>query len=201
MVALAAMLSVAGTGCVDLDDARALRDRAAAVERDLRADADQLQTLLDSLPEQDPLRPEAEARLRETVAVLATVSASVERASALIAEAEDPTGPDAGPISEAVGWIAPWLPEPARAPVLLGAALAGALLRARQLREASASIVRGIDRAMKDDAAFAESFRKHAPTFRSTQTPLAQRIVDRTAGRPGAAIAPAALPQTARSVG
>ncbi|TVS08847.1 MAG: hypothetical protein EA423_00745 [Phycisphaerales bacterium] len=124
-------------------------------------------------------RAELEARLAEARALHGAADAAVRRADQLIAETKDPQGP----ISQAVELVAPWVPEPARAPLVLGAAAAGVALRSLQWRRGLVSVIEGLDRAMKEDGAFAEQFRSHAALFRSSQTALARRVVDDTVRR------------------
>jgi len=176
LAALGVVLAAAATGCVGLDELRQARDRASALRDGLAARATELDELLERVGPDDPRRPEIKAQLEEARAAHAVVSAALRRADQVLAEAERPSGP----ISRAVGLIAPWVPEPARTPMVLGAALLGTALRARQLREASASIARGLDRAMEDDPDLAQQLQRHAATLRSSQTPTAARIVERT---------------------
>jgi hypothetical protein len=98
----------------------------------------------------------------------------------VIEEASRPTDP----LTSAVGAVAPFLPEPARLPVLLGAALLVTLARAAQLKRGTASIVRGIQKAIDEDQQFRDTFKRHANTFRTIQTAAARRIVDETTRPP-----------------
>lgn len=124
-------------------------------------------------------RAELEATLAEGRALHGAADAAVRRADQVIAETKDPQGP----ISQTVELVAPWIPEPARAPLVLGAAVAGVALRSLQWRRGLVSVIEGLERAMKDDGAFAQQFKSHADLFRSSQTALARRVVDDTVRR------------------
>jgi hypothetical protein len=77
--------------------------------------------------------------------------------------------------------VAAFLPEPWRAPLVLGAGLAAALWRARQLKTSLQSVVAGIEVAKREDEAFKARFAANANTFRATQTSLARKVVDQVA--------------------
>jgi hypothetical protein len=79
--------------------------------------------------------------------------------------------------------VLPWVPAPARMPLVLGAGLLASAIRVWQLRRGLVSVVKGLDTAMREDASFASSFKAHANTFRATQTDLARKFVDRVAGQ------------------
>ena len=124
-------------------------------------------------------RAELEAALTEARALHGAADAAARRADQVMAETRDPRGP----ISQVVELVAPWIPEPARAPLVLGAAAAGVALRSLQWRRGLVSVIEGLDRAMKEDGDFAQQFKSHADLFRSSQTPLARRVVDDTVRR------------------
>jgi hypothetical protein len=77
-----------------------------------------------------------------------------------------------------VGELAPLLPAPWRAPLLLGAALFVSLARARRLKRGAASIARSIGKAMDADPALREAMARNAALIRSVQTETASRIID-----------------------
>lgn len=79
--------------------------------------------------------------------------------------------------------IAPFLPQPVQAPLLLGLGLTASLLRAGQLKRALASVAKGIEKAKAEDEGFREAFSRSIPVFRATQTPAAARIIDETTHR------------------
>lgn len=168
---------VMATGCNGVGDLLAMRDRAAELRTQTAQQADTLRDQLDTLPADDPVRGEVAQQLAEAEAATASLDAAIARIDQVAAEAQHPTDP----IGQVVGLVAPWIPAPVRAPLILGGALVGVGLRARQLRSGMVSIIKSLDRAMKDDEQFANKFKEHAGTFRALQTPLAQRIVDATA--------------------
>lgn len=165
------------SGCNGVGDLLAMRDRAAELRSQTASRADALSDRLGTLAQDDPARGEVARQLAEAEAATASLDAAIARIDQVAAQAEHPTDP----IGQVVGMVAPWIPAPVRASLILGGALVGVGLRARQLRSGMVSIIKGLDRAMKDDEQFANKFKEHAGTFRALQTPLAQRIVDTTA--------------------
>lgn len=166
-------------GCISAQDIRDVHARSQVLQASLAGQVERLEALHASTPPEHPLAGEIAAQLHEARAVHSIVAAATDRLDGLIAEAESPSDP----ITHTIGALAPWLPEPARAPALLAAAALAGLVRARQVSAAMGSVVRGLERAMKDDPEFSQAFRRHAATFRATQTPLAQRLVDREQAR------------------
>jgi len=179
MALITTTLALGAGGCIDVGAVRDARDRAHALSERLDTRARDLDAMLSDLDPGSAAHAEASAQLGETLAMRDAVQVAVSRADAVLREAESPTEP----ISQAVGFVAPWVPEPARAPLVLGGALLATAARARQLRQAAASIARGIERAMEDDPGFAQQFQSHAPTMRSIQTHAAARIVDQVQTR------------------
>ena len=59
------------------------------------------------------------------------MEAAIARVQAVLDETVSPSDP----ISQLVGWLAPWLPEPVRTPALLGSALLVSVVRGRRLKE------------------------------------------------------------------
>lgn len=167
------------TGCSGMPQVVFARDQADALASALEQRIQTLESTLQIIPSDDPERPGVEAMLADTRRWAGEVRQAVAFADQVIAESKTPSGP----ISSAVGAIAPWIPEPARTPLVLGAALVTTLLRHRQVRAASASIIASIDHALQDDEAFAKQFKGHADTLRSIQTPLARRMVDEVQAR------------------
>lgn len=164
-------------GCNGIGDLLAVRDRADQLRTETTASADRLRAQIDGLQPDDPARVELTHQLTEAQAIKVALDAAIARADQVAAEVDQPTGP----IGQLIGMVVPWIPAPVRAPLILGGALLGVGIRARQLRTGMVSIIKGLDRAMKDDEQFANKFMEHAGTFRASQTPLAQRIVDTTA--------------------
>lgn len=175
LVVLCLLSLLAPPGCASFEDLASAREDAVGIRDQLQGDLERLKELAARTPPEDPLSPEIQSQIEEVRAVHSLVAAGVERADHLLAEVQNPSDP----LTQAVGLVAPWLPEPARTPALLAGALLAAVFRARQLRQALDSVARGFDRAMKDDPALAEGVKRNAPTLRASQTPLAQRAVDR----------------------
>lgn len=168
------------SACVSIEELREAQAHAEALREGVRQDIADLEQIVAGLPTDDPARHDANAAIAELQALEAALDAADARIDAVVRESEAPSDP----ISHLVGAIAPWLPEPARTPILLGSALLVSLWRGHRLKEGFRSVVKGIDRAVKDDAAFSEAFRRNAPTFRASQTPTAQRLVDLMSNRP-----------------
>lgn len=166
-------------GCGGLPQLVFARDQADAASRALSQRIADLEATLGTIPSDDPRRTELESMLAETRLWAEQAHRGVALADEVIAESETPTGP----ISSVVGALTPWIPEPARTPLVLGAALLTTLWRHRQVRSASDSIIASIDRVVQDDAAFANKLKEHAHAVRSIQTPLARRMVDRVQAR------------------
>ena len=163
-------------GCVDMKQVEAMRDEAAQLRDQLKAEEVSRQQRLDALKPGDSGRADVQASLDATRAKEAAVSAGLSRVDEAIAEAKNPSGP----LTKAAGDVAPLIPEPVRTPLILGTALAASLLRSAQLKKGLASVAQGLDKAMEDDSEFKAKFKTHANTFRSIQTRTAQRVVDET---------------------
>lgn len=151
-------------------DLVALRDALAARERALRQALD------------DPQAPAHLASLqRAELGIVADQLAAADHALAASAQYErDPAG---GTIARAVGAVAPFVPEPYRLPLVLGAGLAASLARGAQLRRAGRAIARGVQYALDADPDLARHFASQAPGVRARQTPLARRLVDEAQGK------------------
>ncbi len=172
LLALASLLLL--PACSTLEDLVGLRDRAV-VERDRLDDhASTLESQLASTPTNDPARPALEADLAAARTQRDLYNADVDRINQVIAQAQNPTDP----IAQAVGLVAPFLPVPARTPLVLGAALLGTVLRMHQLRQGLTSVARGFEIAKRDDPDFNARFAANAPTFRAIQTPLARKLIN-----------------------
>lgn len=174
LLCLLALLAL--PACTTLDELAALRAQAAAQRDRLDQHAANLEAALAGAPPGDPDRPDIEARIAAARAQRDLYSADLQRLDQVIAQAQSPTDP----IAQAVGAVAPFLPVPIRTPLILGAALAGTLLRMHQLRQGLTSVARGIEIAKRDDPAFNTQFSANAATFRAIQTPLARRLISRT---------------------
>jgi hypothetical protein len=163
-------------GCVDLPRVNAFREDVAGLGRDWAAQSRALEARLAAMKADDPVRPDVQAALARARAKEAAAEAAVEQVDLVVNRAKNPDDP----LGQSVGMLSPLLPEPARWPLALGAALVASLVRARQLKQGMASVAVGLDKAMEADPEFASGFRKHANTFRSIQTPVAKRVIDQS---------------------
>ena len=159
---------------MDWPQVNAFRSHVAGLERGYAGQSRALEARLAAMSVDDPLRPDAQAALARAKAKEAAVAAAAEQVDLVIARAKNPD--DA--LGQSVGMLSPLLPEPARWPLALGAALVASLVRARQLKQGMASIAVGLDKAMEEDPGFESAFQKHANTFRTIQTPTAKRVID-----------------------
>jgi len=160
--------------CLSSEDVREFRDEASLLRTQLELDQQRWSDTVELLDHADPLYPQAVARLQQAKADRATADAIVRQTESLLGGPADPTNP----INAVIGAIAPWVPEPARVPLLLGGALAASIARARQLKTGLQSVAKSINKAKDRDPEFAQRFKQHADLIRSTQTPAAMRIVD-----------------------
>ncbi len=167
------------SACTSLEQLDAAREKIRDLQTQVQADIARIEQARADLPPGTPQARDADAALADLQAADQALSAMLQRLDAVVAESEHPSDP----ISQMVGMIAPWLPEPARTPALLGSALLVSLWRGYRLREGFRSVVEGFDRAMKDDPAFSKAFRRNAQTFRAIQTPAARRLVDQVQRR------------------
>jgi hypothetical protein len=210
MFALLVVALFALPACADLGAELDRLDALAAQAESLRDDLGTSRARWEELAQQESLdeasRAEARAQASQAGAGEAALAAAAERlhtlrdeAAAIAAGLPGGGGPSAGGgvgdggtsgvWGAAMSWLLPFVPEPVRTPLVLGGALVASLARARQLRAAAASVAKGIQAAMNDDPAFAESFKRHATTFRAIQTASAQRIVDEATGKRRAVVA------------
>lgn len=180
-LAALALASVLGLpGCAGLEDVHAFRADADALRVSLEADARRWGEIRDALPSDHPDRTEAEAQGIQARAAAEAVGAGLARIDQIAREASKPTDP----LTETISAAGPLLPPPLRAPLLLGAAALVVGARAWRLKAGLASVARGLAAALREDEEFRACFRRHADTFRATQTPTAKRIIDETT-RPG----------------
>jgi hypothetical protein len=179
VVSMALVMSALAGGCEGLAGAERFRADAAHLREHLRTEAEAWEERLARLPSGHPLTADGQAALNATLTRLAAVEAALSRMDLVIEEARNPTDT----LTHAVGAVAPLIPEPARVPLLLGAAMLVTLARAAQLKHGMTSIARSMQKAIDEDEAFRTTFRKHANTFRTIQTTTAKRIVDQATGR------------------
>ena len=178
LIVLAALSASAG-GCVDMGEVRQFRDRTERLREEFTADTGVWEQRVAGMAADDPRRAEAEAALARARARQALADAALKQVDVVISGAAHPD--DA--LGQTARAVSPWLPEPVRLPLLLGAGLVGSLVRSAQLKRGMISIAHGLDKAMEEDPEFRAGFKRHANTFRAIQTPAARRAVDQAANR------------------
>ncbi|MEO1279992.1 MAG: hypothetical protein AAFV77_13615, partial [Planctomycetota bacterium] len=130
----------------------------------------------------DPSAPaDIAAGWRAQLVVVQDQLAATEHA--LHASAQYDADPAGGPITRTVGAVAPFVPEPYRLPLVLGAGLAASLARGVQLRRAGRAIAQGVQRALDADPQLASRFAQNSSAVRAGQPKLARRIVDEAQGK------------------
>ncbi len=167
------------TGCAGVEDALVVRQQAAEVREQLTA---QIAAADAAMAQQDQagLAPDASERAAlerakaQAVATRQAVDAAIAQVDLVLKEAQDPTDP----LSMASKQLAPLVPGPWQAPLILVGALAAVLARSRQLKAALLSVAHGIEVAKERDPVFRDAFTKHADLFRIEQTATARRVVD-----------------------
>jgi len=180
LTVLGASIGIAG-GCVDQ---AAMRHEIESARQDLGGLRDVLAAREQALREalDDPSAPpDLAAGWRAQLVVVQDQLTAAEHA--LDASAQYDADPTGGPITRTVGAVAPFLPEPYRLPLVLGAGLAASLARGVQLRRAGRAIARGVQRALDADPQLAAQFAQQSDAVRAEQSPLARRLVDEAQGR------------------
>lgn len=168
-------------GCVDQ---AAMRNQIGSARQDLGALRDALAAREHALRQvlEDPSAP---ANLvggwRTQLSIVRDQLAAAEHA--IDASAHYEHDPASGAITRTVGVVAPFVPEPYRLPLILGAGLAASLARGAQLRRAGRAIARGVQRAIDADPQLAARFAQQADAVRDQQPPLARRLVDEAQGK------------------
>lgn len=157
-------------GCAGFGDVQQFRDQAAVLRDDMAREREAWERAAAEAPLTSEARAQAEEGAAQARAGEHAADAAVHGADALMDD----------PIGVVVGAVAPWVPEPARTPLVLAGALVAAVVRGQKLKAGLRSVARGIDKAMQGDPEFAAGFRRNAHTFRTIQTPTAQRVVDQT---------------------
>lgn len=166
LTAIALLLSVLTLpACTTLGDLTGWRDRTLAERDRLEQHAAAIEAALEATPPDDPLAREARAEAAAARERARLLDDDARRIGDAIARAEQTSDP----IARAVGAVAPFLPEPARTPLVLAAALGGAMLRARELRRGLTSVARGFEIAKRDDPEFNARFAAHTGTFRAVR--------------------------------
>lgn len=185
LVVAAALVCLAATlltgGCVDH---RAMQNQLDSARQDLAALRDALAARQHALRQalEDPSAPAdlADGWRAQLTIVEDQLAAADHAIDASAAYEHDPAG---GAVTRTIGAIAPFVPEPYRLPLVLGAGLAASLARGVQLRRAGRAIARGVQRALDADPKLADGFAQHAGDVRAEQPPLARRLVDEAQGK------------------
>lgn len=167
------------SGCAGVEDVRAIRQDAVQVRDHLAAQvaaADAALAQQDQLgiPADAPQRTALERAREQALATQQAVDAAIAQVDLVLKEAQDPTDP----LSMASRELAPLVPAPWQAPLILAGALAAVFLRSQQLKNALLSVAHGIEVAKERDPIFKDAFARHADLFRIEQTATARRVVD-----------------------
>lgn len=166
-------------GCADFSGVESLRADVEKVRQEAAAEVTAWERRLEEargMGADAQTIAAAEASVTASRLRQAALDAAVASTDAVLADARSPSDP----IGQVVGLVAPWLPAPVRAPLVLGTAAAGAIIRARQLKRGMVSVAVSLREAAARDPGFAQRFKDQADTLRSIQTPTARRIVDET---------------------
>lgn len=177
--AISLSVPAAMTGCAGAEDVRAARDQATQVREQLTAqiaaaDAAIAQQDQAGLPSDAPERVALERARAQAIATRQAVDATIAQVDLVLKEAQDPTDP----LSMASKELAPLVPGPWQAPLILAGALGAVFVRSRQFKAALLSVAHGIEVAKERDPLFKDAFAKHADLFRIEQTATARRVVD-----------------------
>lgn len=182
-VALLALLTLA-PGCATLEELAGFRDRVSERRDDTAARLHALSARRDALAPDDPRRERLDAAIALLSADRDTMDAALRRLDELGKRADTPD-----PIADAIGAVAPWLPEPVRTPALLLGGLGAALLRGSRLKQSAVSIARSIEQAARRDPELRQRLESHREQIEAAQTKTARRLAGAAAEaeKPGAA--------------
>ena len=174
----------AAPGCASLADLAGFREEVSAKRDTAEARLDTLIARRDALPASDPRRESLDAAIALLSSNRDTMDTALRRIDELAASTDTPD-----PIAEAVGAVAPWLPEPVRTPALLLGGLGAALLRGTRLKQSAISIARSIEQAAERDPELRARLEAHRTEIEAAQTKSARRIAGAAADseRPKAA--------------
>lgn len=178
-VLLAVLLPLLGCDTAEIQaKARQAIETVEPIKADLEDRRLELRDTIESSPAATP--DEIEAWRAELATIELSIAAAEKALDAAHRILDDPTG---GPISEAVGVVAPFVPEPYRLPLVLAAGLAASIARGIQLRRAGRAVASGVQKAIGADPELAARFHAQAARVASEQTPLAKRLVDEAQGK------------------
>ena len=166
-------------GCAGLDQSIAAiesaRDRAGAIRDETAAEIDELELMRESIPDNSARADALDAALSRLRAKAATLDAAIEHARQTLESAKNPSDP----LTLAADAIAPWVPAPIQAPLVLGAGLIATLLRSGALKRDANSIVESIEHAKRKNPEFRDALAKSADAIRSIQTRGARKLVQK----------------------
>ena len=166
-------------GCAGLDQSIAAiesaRDRAGAIRDETAAEIDELELMRESIPDNSARADTLDAALSRLRAKAATLDAAIEHARQTLESAKNPSDP----LTLAADAIAPWVPAPIQAPLVLGAGLIATLLRSGALKRDANSIVESIEHAKRKNPEFRDALTKSADAIRSIQTRGARKLVQK----------------------
>lgn len=167
---------------------RRIAEAMAVVEGLSRRIAEAIAALPAGDPAREAMEAEASAQLAAAHAVVeaqraeagairasaSAAAAAVETLDGVIAEYDRPTEP----LGRAAQAVLPWVPTPYREPLMVGAAGLAMLARARKLKLALVSIVKGFE-----SPEFGPAIKAKADALRAGQTATARVEVDRVQGK------------------
>ncbi len=167
-------------GCANLEGAlaqtSAWRAKAAVIETDVQNQLIALENKRETIEDTSADAPYLDAAIANAKAQLSALNAAIAQADLVIAEAQNPSDS----LTKAADALSPWIPAPAQGPIVLGAALIATMIRSKNLKTNTASIIQSLEYTMNRDPAFRELFTKHADTIRTIQTPGARKLIDAT---------------------
>ena len=179
-ICLCAFTALSGLGCADFQGAiaqsTAWRDNAQQIENGLQAQLDTLEDKRKTIDDTSTNAPYLDAAITQANAKIKALNTAIAQADLVIAEAKNPTDS----LTVAADAISPWIPAPAQGPMMLGAALIATLVRSRNLKANTVSIIQSLEHTMNGDPAFKQLFTEHANTIRTIQTPGARKMIDST---------------------
>ncbi len=179
VVILSSILFAPLPGCASvgetIEQTTRWKDRAVRAKTGTESDLASLQAQRESFPAGTEQSEQIDLSILSARAKLAALDAAIAHADSVIAEATNPTDG----ITSTTQVLLPFLPAPIQAPALLGAAFIATLVRSKQLKDGTSSIIRSIQHAIANDENFKNAFATNANTIRTIQTPLARRLVDK----------------------
>lgn len=172
-------------GCADWQHLERAQARTQEIARELQEQRQAIESRVEAVKSTDD--PADQAKVQELQRLLERVRLQEQAARAASAELDTIVARAKGTASDEIGTtingVSPFIPEPLRIPIALGAALVLSLARAAQLKRATLSIAQSLEKAMESDDELRQRVQSHAPTLRTMQTPTARRLVDVATGK------------------